>query len=140
MIGRRKLLGNSVSLVANRLAQSLTSFVLFAFIARILGPYELGQYTLAFSYYFVFMTLAAAGLKTLFTRELSRNPAETPIFLVSGTLLQFIFSLVGFIAMVVTVFVLPYKADTSNVCYIMGLMIFPFALSNITDAIFQAYE
>lgn len=140
MTGTRKLLGNSLSLLANRLTQSLTSFVLFAFIARILGAYELGQYTLAFSYYFVFMTLAAAGLKTLFTREISRSPQETPLYLVNGTLLQLIFGLIGYVAMVVVVFALPYNSETSTVCYIMGLMIVPFSLSNITEAIFQAYE
>lgn len=139
MIGR-KLLSNSFALLANRLTQSITSFVLFAFIARILGAYELGQYTLAFSYYFVFMTLAAAGLKTLFTRELSRNPDETSLYLVNGTLLQLVFSLIGYVAMVLTIFALPYNSSTSTVCYIMGLMIVPFSLSNITEAIFQAYE
>jgi len=140
MIGRRRLLGNSLSLLANRLTQSLTTFVLVASIARILGPYELGQYMLAFSYYFVFMTLASQGLKTLFTRELSVNPLETPVYLVNGTLLQLIFSAVGYIALVILVFILPYSTETSTVCYVMGLTIIPFALSNITEAIFQAQE
>ncbi|MBD2567397.1 flippase [Anabaena lutea] len=135
-----KLLGNSISLLTNRVTQSVTSFVLVAFIARILGAYQLGQYTLAFSYYFVFMTITAGGFKTLFTREISRHPQETPLYLVNGTLLQLVFSLIGYLAMVVLVFALPYNSETSTVCYILGLMIVPFSLSNITEAIFQAYE
>lgn len=140
MIERRRLLGNSLSLLANRLTQSITAFVLVAAIARILGPYQLGQYMLAFSYYFVFMTLASQGLKTLFTRELSVNPGETPVFLVSGSLLQLLFGVIGYLALVLLVFVLPYSPDTSTVCYVMGLAIVPFSLSNITEAIFQAQE
>jgi O-antigen/teichoic acid export membrane protein len=140
MIERRRLLGNSLSLLANRLTQSITAFVLVAAIARILGPYQLGQYMLAFSYYFVFMTLASQGLKTLFTRELSVNPGETPVFLVSGSLLQLLFGVIGYLALVLLVFVLPYSPDTSMVCYVMGLAIVPFSLSNITEAIFQAQE
>lgn len=140
MIGRRRLLGNSLALLANRLTQSITAFVLVAAIARILGPYELGQYMLAFSYYFVFMTITSQGLKTLFTRELAVNPSETPLYLVNGTLLQLIFSLVGYVALTILVFVLPYSPDTSIVCYVMGLSIIPFSLSNITEAIFQAQE
>jgi O-antigen/teichoic acid export membrane protein len=140
MIEKRKLLGNSFSLLANRLTQSLTTFVLVAAIARILGPYELGQYMLAFSYYYVFMTLASQGLKTLFTRELSLHPEETPIYLVSGTFLQFIFCVVGYVVLAIVVFALPYSAETSKVCYIMGLTIIPFSLSNITEAIFQGQE
>jgi O-antigen/teichoic acid export membrane protein len=114
--------------------------VLVASIARIRGPYELGQYLLAFSYYFIFMTLISQGVKVLFTRELSRNPSETPIYLMSGTLLQFLFSIAGYILLVLVIFALPYSADTSTVCYILGLTIIPFSLSNITEAIFQAQE
>ncbi len=140
MIGRRKLVKNSLSILANRLAQSITTFVLVAFIARILGPYALGQYLLAFSYYFIFVTIASEGLKTLFTREIARNPLDTPVYLVSGTLAQLLFSIVAYVLLFLVVFVLPYKSDTSTVCYILGLTIIPFSLSNITEAIFQAQE
>ncbi len=137
---RRKIIGNSISILINRLTQSITTFILVAFIARLIGAYGLGQYTLAFSYYILFMTLTSQGFKTLFTRELSCNPQQTPIYLVSGTLLQLIFSIIGYVAMVLVVFTLPYSADTSIVCYVLGLMIIPFSVSNITEAIFQAQE
>ncbi|MFN6572455.1 flippase [Dendronalium sp. ChiSLP03b] len=135
-----KLVGNSFALLVNRLTQSITTFVLVASIARILGPYELGQYMLAFSYYFVFMSIASQGFKTLFTRELARNPHETPLYLVSGSLLQLLFGIIGYAVLAVLVFALPYSPDTSTVCYVMGLTIIPFSLSNITEAIFQAQE
>ncbi len=139
MLGRR-LLGNSLSILVTRLTQSIATFVLSASIARVLGPYELGQYLLAFSYYFIFMSLASQGFKVLFTRELSRNPEETPTYLVSGTLLQLFFCFVGYAMLAGLIFILPYKADTSMVCYVMGLAIFPFAISNITESVFQAKE
>jgi O-antigen/teichoic acid export membrane protein len=100
----------------------------------------LGQYLLAFSYYFVFVNLASQGFKTLFTREISRNPLETPVYLVSGTLLQFLFSIIAYVMLVILVFVLPYSSNTSTVCCILGLTIIPFSLSNVTEAIFQAQE
>ncbi len=140
MKGLRKLLGNSFSLLLNRLTQSITTFILVASIARMLGAYELGQYMLAFSYYYVFMTLGSQGFKTLFTRELARNPIKTPTYLISGTFLQFLFSIIGYIALALVVYILPYNQDTSIVCYIIGLTIIPFSLSNITEAIFQAEE
>lgn len=140
MEGLRKLLGNSFSLLLNRLTQSITTFILVASIARILGAYELGQYMLAFSYYYVFMTLASQGFKTLFTRELARNPIETPAYLISGTFLQFLFSIIGYAVMVLVVYFLPYNPNTSTICYVLGLAIIPFSLSNVTEAIFQAEE
>ncbi|MEH1970256.1 MULTISPECIES: oligosaccharide flippase family protein [unclassified Nostoc] len=139
-MGQRKLLTNSLSLLINRLVQSITTFVLVASIARTLGAYELGRYLLAFSYYYIFMVIASQGLKTLFTRELSRNPQEMPVYLVNGTFLQLILSIIAYVAQVIVVFLLPYNSDTSITCYIMGLTIIPFSLSNITEAIFQAQE
>ena len=140
MEGLRKLLGNSFALLLNRLAQSITTFILAASIARMLGAYELGQYMLAFSFYYVFMTLASQGFKTLFTRELARNPIETPSYLISGTFLQLLFSIIAYAVMVIVVYALPYNQNTSLVCYVLGLSIIPFSLSNVTEAIFQAEE
>ncbi|OUL22567.1 oligosaccharide flippase family protein [Nostoc sp. 106C] len=135
-----KVLKNSLSLLINRLTQGITTFVLTAAIARSLGAYSLGQYLLAVSYYYIFVNFASQALKTLFTRELARSPEQIPVYLVSGTLLQLILSVFGYLGLVIWVFVLPYSPDTSVVCYIMGLTIVPFALSNITEAIFQAQE
>jgi O-antigen/teichoic acid export membrane protein len=38
------------------------------------------------------------------------------------------------------VFMLPYSDRTSSICYVAAVMIIPFSLSNITEAIFQAQE
>ncbi|MEO1431592.1 MAG: flippase [Cyanobacteria bacterium J06633_8] len=140
MEGLRKLFGNSFSLLLNRLSQSITTFILVASIARILGAYELGQYMLAFSFYYVFMTLASQGFKTLFTRELARNPSETPVYLISGTFLQLLFSIIGYLLLATIVYFLPYSRDTSIVCYTLGMAMIPFSLSNVTESIFQAQE
>lgn len=137
---QRKLTLNSIALLTNRLTQGIATFVITAAIARTLGAEALGQYLLAINYYYIFVNLASQGFKTLFTRELTRNPSITPVYLVSGTLLQLWFGIVGSIAMILLVFILPYTAATSSICYITALMIIPFALSNITEAIFQAQE
>ncbi|WP_324987210.1 oligosaccharide flippase family protein [Nostoc sp.] len=127
-------------MIVNRLVQSITAFVLTAAIARNLGAEAIGQYLLAYSYYFIFVGIASQGLKILFTRELAREPQKTSVYLMSGTCLQLIFSLLSYGALVIVVFLLPYSSKTSTLCYIMGLTIIPFALSNVTEAIFQAKE
>lgn len=140
MSEQRRLLKNSFSMLINRLVQSISTFVLSAAIARLLGAEALGQYLLAFSYYFLFVSIVSQGLKTFFTRELARQPEKIPSFLVSGSLLQFVLAIIGYGALASLVFVLPYSADTSTVCYIMGLTLIPFSLSNITEAILQSQE
>ena len=127
-------------MLVNRLTQGIATFVLTASIARTLGADALGQYLLAINYYFVFVNLASQGFKTLFTRELTRNPEIAPIYLVNGTIVQLVFGAIGYVAMAVLVSILPYSNSTSYICYLMGIMIIPFALSNITEAIFQAQE
>jgi O-antigen/teichoic acid export membrane protein len=136
----RKLAVNSIAMLVNRLTQGIATFVITAAMARTLGAEALGQYLVASNYYYIFVNLASQGFKTLFTRELSLNPEITPVYLVSGTLLQLAFGLIGYIAMAILVFILPYSDVTSFICYLMGVMIIPFALSNITEAIFQAQE
>jgi O-antigen/teichoic acid export membrane protein len=135
-----RLFKNSLSLLVNRLTQGIASFVITTVVARNLGAHELGQYILAVSYYYIFVTLVGQGLKTLFTRELAKEAEATSVYLVSGTFLQLILSIIGYVLLVCVVFILPYSSDTSMVCYIMGLAVIPFALSNITEAIFQAQE
>jgi O-antigen/teichoic acid export membrane protein len=137
---KRKLAVNSIAMLANRLTQGVATFILTAAIARTLGTEVLGQYLVAVNYYYIFVNLASQGFKTLFTRELTRNPEITPVYLVSGTLLQLAFGSIGYLVMTLLVFILPYSDATSFYCYITGLMIIPFALSNITEAIFQAQE
>jgi O-antigen/teichoic acid export membrane protein len=140
MSQKRQLVSNSVSMLVNKLVQGGTSFMLTASIARILGAQALGQYLLAISFYYIFVNISSQGLKTLFTREVALDPAKTSLYLVSGTLLQFVLSIFGYIGMVVVVYLLPYSNDTSFVCYVLGIAIIPFALSNITEAILQAQE
>lgn len=140
MSERKKLFSNSLFMLINRLGQAITSFVLTAAIARGLGAAALGQYVLAISYFYIFVNLASQGFKTLFTREISREPESTPTYLVTGTLLQLIFCLFAYAALVIVIYVLPYSRETSRICYIIGLTVIPFGLSNITEAILQAEE
>lgn len=137
---RFKLVGNSLALLANQITQNATSFILSISIARILGPYELGQYTLAFTYYFIFMTMSSQGLKTLLTREIARHPDRIQTHLISGTLLQAAFSLLAYAALFALVLILPYKRATMVLCWIVGAALIPYGISNVTEAIFQAQE
>ena len=135
-----QLLINSLSLLGNRLIQGISTFTLTTVIASNLGADQLGQYILALGYYSVFVTFFGLGLRTLFTRELAREGEKASVYLVSGSLLQLILSIIAYILLATVVFLMPYSAETSTICYILGLSVIPFALSNITEAIFQAQE
>lgn len=137
---RRRLVGNSLALMANQVTQNLASLLLSMAIARTVGAYTLGQYSLAFTFYFIFMTISSAGLKSLLTRELSRDPEKMPTTLISGSLLQLIFCLIAYAALFLIVLALPYRPATRIICWIVGAALIPYGLSNITEAIMQAQE
>jgi O-antigen/teichoic acid export membrane protein len=140
MSQKRQLISNSVSMLVTKLVQSGTSFVLTTAVARTLGAEALGQYLLALTYFYIFVNIVSQGLKTLFTREVSIQPEKTAAYLVSGTLLQFFLSIIGYAGMVLVIYLLPYSNEASDICYVLGLAIIPFALSNITESILQAQE
>ncbi len=140
MSEKKRLFSNSLSMLSNRLGQAITSFILTIAITRSLGAATLGQYLLAISFFYVFVNLASQGFKTLFTRNIAREPESISTYLVSGTFLQFIFCLFGYAALLIFIFLLPYSPETSRICYIIGLTVIPFGLSNITEAILQAQE
>ena len=140
MSGRGKLLANSLSLLTNRLGQSLSALVVVTLVARMLGAHALGQYMLAFSFYFVVMTIVAQGFKTLFTREMAKDATRAGDYLVSGSVLQLGCALIGYLALVALVSALPYSAETSAICVLFGVMLIPYALSNVTESVFQAFD
>lgn len=137
---RSRLVGNSLAILVNQVTQNATALILSISIARILGPYELGQYALAFGYYYIFMAMSSQGLKTLLTRELAKFPEKAQTCLVSSTLLQLIFSGIGYLALVGLVALLPYRPATSVICYMVGAALIPYGVSNVTEAIFQSQE
>lgn len=136
----KRLAGNSLAMLAYRLAQALSAFLLVVVTARLLGAYAVGQFTLANSYYFLFMSIASQGFKVLFTRELARNPGNTATYLVSGSFLQLVVALLAYVVLIALVLALGYSPDTTLICILIGLMVIPFSLSNVTESIMQAWE
>jgi O-antigen/teichoic acid export membrane protein len=140
MSDKGRLVNNSAAIITHRLAQVITSFFLTIIIVRYLGTFGQGQYALGYTYYLMLSASFSQGFKILFTREISQNIEDTHLYLISGSLLQLIFSLIGYIGLFLLVSLLPYQIDTKLVCYVIGLAVLPFSLSNISEAIFQAHE
>lgn len=143
MSHKRKLLGNSASMLVNRVVQSVATFVLSASISRFLGADELGRYLLAFSFYYIFVGIASHGLKNLMIRMIAQGAESTrneSFYLLNCTILQLIISILGYATLLAIVTLLPYEPETRLTCYIIGAAVIPFSLSNMTEAFFQSQE
>jgi O-antigen/teichoic acid export membrane protein len=74
----RRLRSNALTLLAANAGSALLSLALSALIGRGLGEDGLGVYAASLAYIFPLALLAEAGLNTLITRDLARDPAAEP--------------------------------------------------------------
>ena len=139
-IGLRKTGGNALSILTSDVMNRATSFVLYALVARHLGAHEFGQLALAFTLFYAFQVLAAAGLKTLITREVAKDRSRTGSYFINGSILVVVSSLCSFVALVAFVYVLQYPPDTRRVILLLSLGLLPYAFSAVCEGIFQAWE
>lgn len=160
-------LRNMFSLLGSDVVDRLTSFVIYMLVGRYLGTYQFGQISLALSMFYLFQVFAVAGLKTLITREVTKDLSRTGRYLLNGTLMIIFTSVLSYVGMLVYVTLkgavltapiveltdpvlgsafTPYRAlyigypDTRLVISLVCLGLFPFALSSICEAIFLAWE
>lgn len=158
---------NMFSLLGSDVVDRLTSFVIYMLVGRYLGPYQFGQISLALSMFYLFQVFAVAGLKTLVTREVTKDLSRTDRYLVNGTLMIVFTSVLSYLGMLVYVTLkgavltapfielsdtlfgsafAPYRAlyigypDTRLVISLVCLGLFPFALASMCEAVFLAWE
>lgn len=135
-----KIGGNALSLLTSDVMNRATSFVLYAMVGRHLGAHEFGQLSLALTLFYIFQVFAAAGMKTLIIRQVTRDPSQTKLYVINGCAIVIFTSIVSISALVVFVRLMRYPADTTLVILLLALGLLPFALSVICEGVFQAWE
>jgi O-antigen/teichoic acid export membrane protein len=136
----RKAGGNALSILASDAMNRVTSFVLYALVARHLGAHEFGQLSLALTLFYIFQVLAVAGLKTLTIRQVTKDRGQTRRYFINGCAIVAFSSFSSLALLFVFVRLMHYPADTTLVIMLMSLGLFPYAISAICEGIFQAWE
>ncbi|MCA9890430.1 MAG: flippase [Anaerolineae bacterium] len=161
----RKIVTNMSSLIASDVINRVTSFVIYALVGRYLGAFAFGQMSLALSMFYTFQVFAIAGLKTLITREVAKNPDDSAKLLVHGSVIVVASTLLSLLALLIFMEVMGYndlrvffvsfkdlttdaswfggwmnQANTGLVILIVCLGLLPFALASICEGIFQGRE
>lgn len=136
----RKAGGNALSILTSDAMNRVTSFVLYALVARHLGTHEFGQLSLALTLFYIFQILAVAGLKTLIIRQVTKDRAHTRRYFINGCAIVALSSLSSFGLLLAFVRLMHYPGDTTLVIMLMSLALFPYAISAICEGIFQAWE
>jgi O-antigen/teichoic acid export membrane protein len=132
--------GNALSILTSDAMNRVTSFVLYALVARHLGTHEFGQLSLALTLFYIFQVFAVAGLKTLTIRQVTKDHTQTRRYFVNGSAIVAFSSFSSLAVLFGFVRLMHYPADTTLVILLMSLGLFPYAISAICEGIFQAWE
>lgn len=136
----RKIASNAIFILVSDVVNRGTTFVLYALVARYLGPHEFGQMALALALFYTFQVLAVAGLKTYVTRQVAKDKTQTNHYLINGSLIVLLFSILAIILLLGFTGLMDYASDTTFVILLISLGLFPFALSAVCEAVFRAWE
>ena len=138
--GLRSIGGNALAILTSDVLNRATSFVLYAMVARRLGAFEFGQMSLALSLFYMFQVSAAAGLKVLIVRQVSKDPSQTSLYFRNGCAIVAASSLLSVSALFVLVRLIHYSPTTNAIVLLLALALFPYAISSVCEGIFQAWE
>jgi O-antigen/teichoic acid export membrane protein len=117
-----------------------TTFVLYLLVARYLGPLEFGQMSLALAFFYTFQVFASLGLEVLITREVARDISKTDQYIVNGSVVVILTSVLSVVVLYALIKVMNYTGSTAGAIMLMSIALFPFSLSVVYEAIFRAWE
>ena len=131
---------NSFAILICKATALLFSFAFLIYVARFLGADGLGKYTIATSFFDLFVSLAATGLGIVLTRDIAQAPEKANRLLsVSLTFVLTLSLLAGGIMLAVSL-LFHYTADTNLAILISCLAILPASVALILDALFLGFE
>jgi O-antigen/teichoic acid export membrane protein len=136
----RRVFRNAASILTSSVVSKASTFILYALVARHLSPFEFGQLSLALTLFYLFQVLSLAGLETLITRAVAKDRAKTNDYLINGSLIVILSSLLSFAVLLTLVWFLGYSKDTATVILLVSFGLLPSALSAICEAVFRAWE
>jgi O-antigen/teichoic acid export membrane protein len=140
MTHTRTLVSNAVLVLTSDVVNRAATFVLYAMVARYLGPTGVGQLALALALFCTFQVFAAGGVRTMITREVARDPTALRRCLASGTLLVTLASAASILVLLVLTHALGYSRETASVVLLLAFALLPYARSVVCEAAFQAFD
>ncbi len=136
----RRIAGNLGSMLASDALNRAATFVLYAMVARHLGAVAFGQKSLALTLFFPFRVLAVAGLGTLITREVAKDKSKTDQYLINGSAVVVLGSLLSIGILALFVLLMNYARGTASIILLLSFGLLPYSMSAICEAVFKAWE
>lgn len=107
----QRLLKNTVVQWAGSAYSKVAGLLFVLIVTRSLGSEQYGKYSLVFTFLSFFNLLASFGIHTIATREMAKNPGETPRILGDVIVLSFVLSVLSGLLCVLTSYLFGYSPD-----------------------------
>jgi O-antigen/teichoic acid export membrane protein len=114
--------------------------LLYIFIARFLGPEELGKYTLAISFVALFSFVTDLGLNPYLVKTVTQDRTKTKKYLGNISVLRFFLSILGLLGVILSANLLHYAHSTTVIIYLFGVSGFFVAATQGYRWYFQAVK
>ena len=138
--GMRSLLSNSAYLTVTRFGTLVVRVIYVLVIARVLGPELYGLLAYGQSWYMAFFPIALLGLGAIISREIGRDPSNTPIFLATTITLRMVAALLAAIVSASLGWHLEPDATLRQLLLIFSLALAGRAMAIWAEHVFVAHE
>jgi len=134
----KKIVGNINWLTFENILRSLVGLIIFAWIARYLGPDQFGVMNYAFAFVSLFAILATLGLDNIVIRDIIANPEKEKEYLGSTLLLKFLGAIVTMIASVAAISIIEPGDNTLRIFVLIMASMYIFKSFDAIDLWFQS--
>lgn len=126
--GFKKYFANTGWMLLGRVLTFVVSFFTITFVARYLGPENLGKLSYAQSLVALFSMIASLGIDQIVYRDLVSHPEREGEILGTAIVTKFVFGVIAFVAATLTGF---YLNDEPLLTWLIGLCAFAFIVQPV---------
>jgi O-antigen/teichoic acid export membrane protein len=113
---------NTFYLTLATVGQKILAFFYFVLIARMVGVENTGKYFFVVSFVIIFSIFIDLGLSSVLTREVAKNREKANLYLGNILSAKIFFSVLTYLAVIITVNILGYPSVTKNMVYLGGIV------------------
>lgn len=124
----------------SQLIRLFTNVLIFVGIARLYGPEEYGQFTIAYTLATIFIVVADFGFDVLLTTEVAKNRDQVVNIGRKFFSMKILFTLLSTTLMLLIPAFKAFSPGSRNIIYVLVLYMIFTTFTNFFNAIFRGYE
>lgn len=131
---------NTTFLTSALVFQKVLTFLYYIFLARMIGPADIGKFVFAMSFTTIFTVLVDLGLSQVLTREIARTRENSGTYLSNVVGIKMILSLVALTVVTVLINLMNYPALTKQLVYLASVVMILDSFQLVFYAVFRGFQ